>query len=94
MDTAHALLATPAQVNAQVLDVLATDTFAEPGTGAPGATVSLKDKIGYIYKFLRNKITTTATAITVYNDDASTAGQASIISDDGTTATRGEFGSG
>jgi len=37
MDAAHALLATPAQVNEQVVDVLSVDTFAEPGQGAPAA---------------------------------------------------------
>lgn len=94
MDTAHALLATPAQVNAQVLDVLNTDTFAEPGQGAPAATASIIAKIGYLYKFLRNKIETTSSLITIYNDDGTTAGQKSTISDDGTTTTRGEFTTG
>src|SRR6185436_12939945 len=46
-----------AQVNAEVVDALATDTYAEPGQEAPGATVSLARKISYLYKLLRNKIT-------------------------------------
>lgn len=85
---------TTAQVNAEVVDALVTDTYAEPGQGAPGATISLKDKIGYIYKFLRNKKTATSTTITVFNDDTTTAGQKSTISDDGTTYTEGEWTTG
>jgi len=83
-----------AQVNAQVVDALATDTYAEPGQGAPAATASLAAKINYLYKFLRNKIATTSTLINVYNDAGDTVDQKSTISDDGTTFTRGEFGSG
>ncbi len=89
-----AALPTDADVNAQVVDALATDTYAEPGQGAPSATDDLATKIGYIYKFMRNKITTTATSITIYNDAGSTADQKSDISDDSTTFTRGEFGTG
>ncbi len=94
MNTAHALLATPAQVNTEVLDVLVTDTFAEPGQGAPGTTISLKDKIGYGYKFMRNKIISGSAEIAIYNDDGTTKGQKSTISSDGDNFTRGEFGSG
>ena len=94
MDTAHALLATPAEVNAEVVDALNVDTYAEPGQGAPAATASLVTKIGYLFKLLRNKIETTATTISVYDDAGTTVDQASTISDDATTFTRGEFGTG
>ncbi len=94
MNTAHALLATPAQINTEMLDVLVTDTFAEPGQGAPPATTSIKDKIGYEYKFMRNKIISGSAEIAIYNDDGTTKGQKSTISDDGNNFTRGEFGSG
>lgn len=83
-----------AQVNAEVVDALNTDTYAEPGQESPGATVSLAKKIGYIYKFLRNKITQTSTTLSVYADDATTVDQKATISDDGTTYTRGEIGTG
>ena len=83
-----------AQVNAEVVDALDVDTYAEPGQGAPGATVSLSDKISYLYKSWRNKYESTATTITLYNDDGTTAGQVSTISDDGTTFTRGEYTTG
>jgi hypothetical protein len=94
MDTAHGLLATPAQVNTQVLDVLNTDTFAEPGDEAPAATTTLVNKIGYLFKFLRNKVETTATRIHVYDDAGTNKDHSSTISDDATTFTRGEFRAG
>jgi len=75
------------------LDTL-TDAAGEPAQGAPPVSASMKDKINYIYKFLRNKVLTTSTQISVYNDAADTVDHKSTISDDGTTFTRGEFGSG
>jgi len=83
-----------ADVNAEVLDVLNVDTFAEPGQEIPPATTTLVKKIGYLFKLLRNKITTTSTQINIFADDAITVDQKSTISDDATTFTRGEFGSG
>jgi len=81
-------------VNAQVLDVLNVDTFAEPGDEAPTSTTTLVDKIGYLYKFLRNQVWTTATKINVYNDAADNVDHTATISDDATTFKRGEFGAG
>ena len=74
-----------ASVNAQVLDVLNVDTFGEPGQGTPLATTSIQAKIGYLYKILRNRKTSTATTISIYNDDATTVDHKRTISDDGTT---------
>lgn len=87
-------LATPADVNTQVLDVLNVDTFAEPGQEAPAATTTLANKINYLYKSFRNKITQTSTTLSIYADDGSTVDQKSTVSDDGTTFTRGEFETG
>jgi hypothetical protein len=84
----------PAEVNAEVLDVLNVDTFAEPGDEVPTSTTTLQDKISYLYKFMRNKIETTATKINVYDDAGANVDQTSTISDDTTTFTRGEFGAG
>jgi hypothetical protein len=94
IDAAVSTRATPAQVNTEVLDVLNTDTFAEPGQAAPPATSSLVSKISYLYKFLRNRVTVTGTTIAVYNDDGTTVGHKSTHSDDGTTYDRGEYVSG
>lgn len=86
--------ATPAQVNTEVLDVLNVDTFAEPGQEAPPATTTLVKKIGYLYKAFRNRITQTATTLSLYGDDAATVDQKSTVSDNGTTYDRGELGTG
>lgn len=83
---------TTAQVNAEVVDALNTDTYAEPGSGAPGATISLAEKIGYLYKAFRNRITQTSTEYSLYADDATTVHQKATVSDDGTTFVRGEVG--
>lgn len=81
-------------VNAEVLDVLTVDTWTEPGQGAPGVNVSLKDKIGFLYKFLRNKVTQTSTTLSVFADDATTVDQKATVSDDAVTYTRSEITTG
>lgn len=77
-----------AQVNAEVVDALATDTYAEP-TGAPAATATLAAKINYLYMALRNKVTVTSSAKT-FCDDAGNAEWSKALSDDGTTYTEAE----
>ena len=77
-----------AEVNAEALDVLNTDTFAEP-SGVPGATVTLAAKLGFLYMALRNKITVTATKKTFF-DDGDAAEWEKDLSDDGTTYTETE----
>ena len=79
-----------ADVNAEVVDALATDTYAEP-SGVPSATASLKDKIGWMQALARNKITQTSTTQTLRNDGDSGNISQSTVSDDGTTFTRGKF---
>ena len=83
-----------ADVNAEVLDVLNTDTFAEPGQGTPAATTTLVAKIGYLYKAWRNRHTQTASEYALYADDATTKDQEAIVTDDGTTYDRGEVSTG
>jgi hypothetical protein len=83
-----------AQVNAEVVDALNVDTYAEPGQEAPPATTTLVRKIGYLYKAFRNRITQSATELKVFADDAVTVDQKATVSDDGTTYTRGELGTG
>jgi len=83
-----------AQVNAQVVDALATDTYAEPGQGNPPATTNLANKIAYLYKMARNKKTQTSSEFDLYNDAGDTIDQKSTVTDDATTHTRGELVSG
>lgn len=90
----EAALPTAAQINAEIVDALATDTYAEPGQGAPPATASLAAKIGYLFKVLRNKLTQTSSTLSVYNDAGDTVDHKATVADDGTTYTRGELGTG
>ena len=72
-----------AQVNAEVVDALATDTYAEP-SGTPAATIALTAKIGWLYMALRNKLEVTSSAKTFY-DDGGAAEWKKTLSDDGVT---------
>lgn len=81
-------------VNAQVLDVLTVDTFAQPGQESPAATTTIMNMIRYLYKAFRNRITQTATTLSLYADNATTVDQKATVSDDGTTFDRNEIGSG
>ena len=83
-----------ADVNAEVVDALATDTYAEPGQGAPPATTTIVNKVGYLYKAFRNKKTQTSSQYSLYADDTTTIDQKSTVADDGTTTTIGEVASG
>jgi hypothetical protein len=87
-------LTTAAEVNAQVVDALATDTYAEPGQGAPAATATLAAKVNYLYKAWRNKKEQTATTWSLYDDAGSTVDQKSTVSDNGTTGSFGEIATG
>lgn len=73
---------------------LNSTTFAEPGQEAPSATTSLAKKIGYLYKAWRNKHTQTNTTYSLYADDGTTVDQTTTVTDDGTTFTRSEIGTG
>ena len=83
-----------AEVNTEVTDVMTVDTFAEVGQEAPAATQSILKMMQYLYKFLRNKKTQTATELKIFADDASTVDHKATVSDDSTTATKGEIGTG
>lgn len=78
-------------INTEMLDVLTVDTFPEPSAGAPPATTTLANKIGYPYKAWRNKSTSNATTYELYNDDGITVDHQATLSDDGITFTRGEM---
>lgn len=83
-----------AQVNTEVVDALNVDTYAEPGLGAPGATISIAAKINYLFKAWRNKVTQTTSEYVLYADDGTTRHHAAAVVDDGSTFTKSEVGSG
>jgi hypothetical protein len=78
-----------AQVNAEVLDVLNVDTFAELSS-VPAATSSLRAKLTWLFMWARNKSTQTSTQRKLYLDDGTTVVGTEAVSDDGTTYTKGE----
>jgi hypothetical protein len=79
-----------ADVNAEVVDVIRTDTVAEL-TAPPAANAALSAKINWLFMKARNVITQTATTQLVKADDGTTTVGTSTVSDNGTVATRGEF---
>lgn len=83
-----------AQVNAEIVDALNVDTYAEPGQGTPTATASLVTKLGFLYKAWRNLKTQTASEMNLYNDAGSVVDQKATVSDDGTTFISEEIVSG
>lgn len=83
-----------ADVNTEVVDALNVDTYAEPAQGAPGATISLAAKIGFLYKAFRNRKTQTSTVWSLFNDDAVTVDHKATVADDGTTASKTEIATG
>jgi hypothetical protein len=78
-----------AEVNAEVVDALSVDTYAEPSS-VPAATSSLASKIAYLFTAKRNKVTQTATTTLLRNDADSGTIATTTVSDDGTTFTKGE----
>lgn len=85
-------LATQAKtdVNTEVVDALSTDTYAELAD-VPAATVSLADKISWLFMLARNKVTQSATTQTLRNDADSADIGTSTVSDSAGTFTRGEW---
>lgn len=79
-----------AEVNAEVVDALNVDTYAEPSS-VPAATASLAAKIGWLMKLGRNKLTQNSSTQTLYADDGTTADNTATVADDGTTFSRGEW---
>jgi len=75
-------------------NVLNVTTFAEPGQGTPAATTTLAQKIGYLYKALINRTTSSTTEIKMYDNAGTVVDQKLTHSDNGTTYDRGGFGTG
>lgn len=76
-----------AQVNAELLDVLNTDTFAEL-SAPPAANSTLAAKLTWLFMWARNKATETATQRKLYADNNTTVVSTETVGDDGTTFTK------
>jgi len=83
-----------ANINAEMDTALRTTTDGEPAQGTPGATISLEEKISWLYKAWRNRTPATATQYNLHNDDTSTIDTKATLADDATTASRTEMVSG
>lgn len=83
-----------ADVNAEVVDALNVDTYAEPGQANPAATATLAAKVNYIYKSWRNKKTNDGATTKLFADDASTVDQKQTTSESAGTVTKGEWATG
>ena len=86
-------LATPAQVNTEVLDVMTVDTLPELTQAIPAATPTFRTAVMLAYMAMRNKFTVSTTARKIHND-AGTAIVSQTISDNGTTYVQDEAVSG
>jgi hypothetical protein len=82
-----------AQVNAEVVDVIRTDTISELAQGAPAATPTVATALMLLYMALRNQITVTGSSMTVSND-AGTVISKKALSDDAVTYTEAEMVTG
>ena len=86
--------ATPAQVNAEVLDVMNVDTFVEPGQLSPPATDSIFAKINFLYKSWRNLKNGDGTTTQLFADDGVTVDQKQTTSSAGGIVTKAEWVTG
>ena len=81
---------TAADVNAEMLDVLNVDTFAELGA-VPSATSTIIEKLTWMFMLARNDGLNTNALKTLRNDADSADVATSTVADDGTTFTRGKW---
>lgn len=84
---------TTAQVNAEVVDVLTVDTLPELAQAQPQAEPTFRAAVMLLYMSLRNRLTQTASQMSVHNDAGAVICK-SATSDDGTTFTRDKLANG
>ncbi len=82
-----------ADVNAELKDVLDTDTYTERAiaAGPPAANAPLSDKIVWLAMLARNKLTSDGSTQTLFDDAGTGTVSTSSISDAAGTTTRGEW---
>ncbi len=81
-------------VNAEVVDVMDTDTITLPGQLAPPLAPTHREAISHLYKAYRNRKFQNATEWRLYADNETTIDQKAAVSDDGTDAIKQEIVSG
>lgn len=81
-------------IQGSFISAITNNARGEPGQGAPPASATMAVKVDWLYKLMRNKIEQTSTTLKIYDDAGTTVDSKATVSDDGTTFTRGEIGSG
>jgi hypothetical protein len=82
-----------ADVNAEVVDVIRTDTIPELAQAAPAATPTVATAVMLLYQALRNEITVTSSSMTISND-AGVVITKKALADSGTQYTESEMVAG
>lgn len=88
LDATVSSRATPAQVNAEVVDGLRTDTGTEV-SAVPAAAAPLAAQIQFLFQALRNAVEVTSTTKKMHNDAGSVVAT-KALSDNGTTYAEGK----
>lgn len=83
-----------AEVNAEMVDVMATDTHSLPGQAAPPLAPTYEQILTWTYKLMRNAKKQSATEFQVLADDESTVDTKAAVSTAGGVTTSGELVSG
>lgn len=86
--------ATPAEVNAEMVDVLSVDTVTLPGQGAPTVTPTIEEMLAWLYKTFRNKKEQTTGEWRLYDDAGTTVDSKATVSDAGGVTTKEEIATG
>lgn len=81
-------------IDANNISAISEVAWAEPGQGAPPASATLIEKLGYLFKAWRNKSTQTASEYDLYNSAGNVVDQKAAVSDNGITFTRQNVVSG
>ena len=88
--TTNTDMLTAAAVNAEVVDALNVDTYAEPSS-APAATASMVSMVHWMFTLARNEQNRTSSQASLRNDADDDNIATASLADDGTTFTRGEW---
>lgn len=78
-------------LSASGIDAILDEPITEPSGTFAWGSATLRNIVGWLGALSRNKMTRTSTTQTLRNDSDAADIAASTVSDDGTTATRGEF---
>lgn len=79
------------EINAEMVDVVATDAIPELTAGAPASTPTMRTALMLLYMALRDKSTNSGTEFKIFNN-AGTAIAKATVSDDTVTFTREQLG--